>query len=139
MPGHRLDSLKARRIAAGISVADLAKRANVSDQIIGLLESGGNCLPEVTQRLLDTLGPPVTITSSSIANPTNILTATAHTFVSTDTVTIAGHTGSTPAVDGERVATRVDSTNFTVPINVSGGGTGGTARLSPTTLGRVTL
>ena len=133
--GHRLDSLKARRLLAGLSVGDLARRSNTSDWIIHQLENGGSCDPHITERLLDALGPVVTVTSSSIANPTNILTATAHTFVSTDTVTIVGHTGSTPAVDGERVATFVNATNFTVPINVSTGGTGGTARLSATALG----
>lgn len=132
--GHRLDTLRARRLTAGLSVAELARRTNTTDRLIEILESGGNCDPDTTERLLNALGPSVAITSSSIANPSNLLTA-ANTFVSTDTVTILGHTGSTPAVDGERVATVVNSTNFTVPINVTGGGTGGTARLSATALG----
>lgn len=132
--GHRLPTLKARRVAAGLSVSELARRTNTSDRMIQDLENGGNCDPQITERLLDILGPSVAITSTSIANPSNVLTA-ANTFVSADTVTIAGHTGSTPAVDGDRVATVVNSTNFTIPINVTGGGTGGTARLSPTTFG----
>lgn len=132
--GHRLDSLKSRRIAAGLSIQDLARRTNTTDRLIETLENGGNCDPDITERIINILGPSVAITSSSIANPTNILTA-ANTFVSLDTVTIAGHTGSTPAIDGERVATVVNSTNFTIPINVTGGGTVGTARLSATALG----
>jgi len=132
--GHRLDTLRSRRLAAGLSVAELARQCNLTDQLIQRLEDGGNCDPQITERLLDVLGPSVAITSSSVANPSSILTA-AHKFVTNDTVTILGHTGSTPAIDGDRVATFVDTTHFTIPINVTGGGAGGTARLSPTTLG----
>lgn len=138
MPGHRLPSLKARRIAAGLTITALAKQAAVSDWQIVRLESRGNCLPHITQRILDALGPPVAITSSSVANPSVIATAT-HKFVSTDTVTIAGHTGSTPAIDGDRVATKINATSFSIPINVTVGGTGGTARMSATALGIVRL
>jgi len=134
MPGQRLDGLKARRIVAGLSLTELARRANVSDRLLVQLESGGTCDPPIVERLIDVLGPSVAITSSSIANPSTLTTA-AHQFVSTDTVAIAGHTGSTPAIDGDRVATFVNGTSFTIPINVTGGGTGGTARLSPTALG----
>ncbi len=136
--GHRLDSLKARRLLAGLSISELAKMATISDQTIVILENGGNCQPEVTQRLIDALGPSVAVTSSSVANPSVITTAT-NRFKSTDTVTIAGHTGSTPAVDGDRVATVTGGTTFTIPVNVSIGGTGGTAVLSKTTLGHAAL
>jgi predicted transcriptional regulator len=132
--GHRLDLLQSRRVAGGLSIQELAKRTNLTDELIQRLERGDSCDPHVTERLLDALGPSVAITSTSIANPSNVLSA-AHSFVTGDTVTIAGHTGSTPAVDGERVATVVNGTNFTIPINVTGGGTGGTARLSATSLG----
>jgi DNA-binding XRE family transcriptional regulator len=133
--GNRLPLLKARREAAGLmTVTALAQLANVSDRTIQELENGGNCDDDVMHRILDVLGPSVAITSSSIADPTVITTA-AHRFVSGDTVTIAGHTSSTPAVDGDRVVTVVNGTSFTVPLNVSDDGVGGTARLSPTTLG----
>lgn len=132
--GHRLDSLKARRIAAGLSVAELARRTNTSDWMIANIESGDSCDPQVTERILDALGPSVAITSSSIANPTHLTTA-ANTFVSNDTVTVANHAGSTPAINGDNVATVASATDFSIPVNVTGGGTGGTARLSPTALG----
>lgn len=73
------------------------------------------------------VSPAVTITSSSIANPTVLVTATPHGFVTGDTVAIAGHTGSTPALAGAQVVTVIDATHFSVPVNVSVGGTGGTA------------
>lgn len=133
--GHRLDSLKSRRIAAGLSVAELARRTNTSDKLIQELEAGGSCDPQITERLIDILGPSVAVTSSSVANP-SVITTAANLFVSADTVTIAGHAGSTPDINGDRVATVTGgSTTFTIPTNVTGGGTGGTARLSATSLG----
>lgn len=74
----------------------------------------------------------VTITSSSVANPTNILTAAVHGLTSGDTILIAGHTGSTPALDGYHTVTVVDTTNFTIPVNVTVGGNGGTMTLTST-------
>jgi predicted transcriptional regulator len=136
--GHRLPSLAARRLSAGITVSELARRCACSDQTIVQLEAGGNCDPEITQRVIDALGPSVAVTSTSVANPSVVTTAT-NTFKSADTVTIAGHTGSTPAVSGDYVATVTAATTFTIPVNVTGGGTGGTAVLSPTTLGKVAL
>jgi hypothetical protein len=70
----------------------------------------------------------VTISSSSVANPTVITTAAPHELVTGDVVLIAGHTGSTPAVDGVRTVTVVSPTTFTVAVNVSVGGTGGTVQ-----------
>jgi hypothetical protein len=67
------------------------------------------------------------IATSSIANPTVITTTLAHGFTSGDTVTIAGHTGSTPAISGDYVLTVTGTTTFTVPVNVTTGGTAGTA------------
>jgi len=70
---------------------------------------------------------PVTITSSSVANPSVILTAAAHGFgTGTFLVRIAGHTGSTPSINGDWTATYVSNTQFSIPVNVTVGGTGGT-------------
>lgn len=65
------------------------------------------------------------ITSSSVASPSNIL-ATAHGMSNGDRVTIASHSGSTPSINGTHVITYVDANNFTIPVNVTVGGTGGT-------------
>lgn len=70
--------------------------------------------------------PAVPIASSSVANPTVITTTVPHGLASGDTVTIADHVGSTPAVSGALVATVLTSTTFTVPVVVTVGGTGGT-------------
>lgn len=66
------------------------------------------------------------IVSSSVANPTVITTALPHKLVNGMTVRIAGHTGSTPAVDGDRLISNVTEKTFTVPVNVTVAGTGGT-------------
>jgi len=71
--------------------------------------------------------PAVAITSSSVATPTVITTASPHGFATGDRVVIAGHTGSTPAVDGTYTITVTGASTFTVPVAVSVGGTGGTA------------
>jgi len=69
----------------------------------------------------------VSITSSSAANPTNIL-ATSHGIASNDYVTIANHSGSSTNINGTHQATKVDNDNFTITVDLSSGsgGTGGT-------------
>lgn len=54
--GHALSSMRAQRIAAGYSVSDLAKKANVSDLLMKGLEDGGNCEVYESQRIADALG-----------------------------------------------------------------------------------
>lgn len=77
-----------------------------------------------------TLAP--AIATSSVANPSVITTATPHYLWTGDTVTIAGHVGSTPAIDGSRVVTVLSPTTFTIPLNVTVAGAGGT--VTPTAL-----
>lgn len=68
----------------------------------------------------------LTITSSSVANPTVITTSGAHGLTNGDIVYISGHTGSTPAIsDGSYTITSTGSATFTIPINVTVGGAGG--------------
>lgn len=67
-----------------------------------------------------------TITTNSIANPTVITFSTPQAFATGDTVTIVGNITSSPSINGTQVITRLTSTTFTVPVNVTTGGTGGT-------------
>lgn len=67
-----------------------------------------------------------TITSSSVASPTVITASAAHNLATGDSTTIAGHTGSTPAISGAYVVTVLTATTFTIPVNVTVGGSGGT-------------
>lgn len=82
-----------------------------------------------------TQGSAATVSSSSVANPTVITTAAPHGFTTGDTVLIAGHSGSTPTINGSRVVTVTGASTFTIPVNVTVGGTGGTVIRTSTRLG----
>lgn len=71
--------------------------------------------------------PTAAIVSSSVANPSVITTSAAHGFSTGDTVVISGHSGSTPSLNASHVITVITSTTFSVPVNVTAGGTGGKA------------
>jgi len=71
------------------------------------------------------------VSTSSVANPSVITTATPHRFVTGQTVTIGGHTGSTPDINGDHVVTVLSPATFSIPTNVTVAGSGGYA--SPTT------
>src|SRR3990167_7889406 len=104
--------------ADGTTLVDSAIYSSAKDQLVRqgsiiCITSGGSTA--------------ITISSSSVANPSVITTASAHGFATGDTVTIAGHTGSTPDINGAQVVTYISATTFSIPVNVSVGGTGGTA------------
>lgn len=71
-----------------------------------------------------------TITSSSIANPTVITCSANHPFANGDVVNIQGHTGSTPAISGSYTISNVTATTFTIPVNATVGGSGGTVGIA---------
>jgi len=69
----------------------------------------------------------IDLVSSSVANPTELTCLTyIPNFATGDTVTIAGHSGSTPDINGSHVATITGPNTFTIPVNVTVAGTGGT-------------
>ena len=136
--GIRCDTLKARRQAGGFGVADLARRTNLSDWEIQNIEDGDPCRPDDLDRLLNVLGPAVAITSSSIANPSEMTVAT-HLFQTGDSIAISGHAGSTPNINSTYTITRVSGTVFSIPVNVTGGGTGGVATIQRASIGAVGL
>lgn len=66
------------------------------------------------------------IATSSVASPSVITTTAPHGLSGgTAYVTISGHSGSTPAIDGDWLATITGASTFTIPVEVSSGGTGG--------------
>lgn len=77
----------------------------------------------------------VSITSSSVDNPTVITTAADHELVTGDSVLIAGHGGSTPDINGDHTVTRLTDTTYEIPVNVTVGGTGGTSTKTSTSFG----
>jgi hypothetical protein len=81
----------------------------------------------------------VAITSNSINAVATVVTTTApHGLASGDEVTIAGNSGSTPAINGARTVTVIDSTHFSIPVVTTVGGTGGTAQPVFQTVGELT-
>jgi len=139
----RLDTLRARRLLAGYSITELARRATCSDKTITTLENigvvggvGGSCDVVAAQRLLDALAPPCAIASNSQANPTVCTVTAGHSFQTGDTIVIAGVVGSNADVNGTRVVTRINGTTFSVPVNcLTAGGTGGTATATLASVG----
>ena len=77
------------------------------------------------------------ISAISIANPTQITFASAHGLEGGETIRILG-SNSTPSLDfdtqGDLVATFVDATNITVPVNVTGSGSAGETVEDPESL-----
>jgi hypothetical protein len=90
----------------------------------------------LVQRGTGVAGANKAITSSSVANP-SIITTAAHSFVSGDFVSISGHSGATPNINGTYAVTVLSSTTFSIPVNVTVGGTGGNAALVETVFNTV--
>jgi len=94
---------------------------------------------------------PVAVTSSSVASPTVITTTAPHLRATGDVMSMAGHTGSTPALDGDYEITVISPTTFSLatrsvvdgvstltPVAVTVAGSGGTATPGFVTIGEVT-
>ena len=79
----------------------------------------------------------VVITSSSAENPTLITANAVHGLTTGDTVLIAGHSGSTPDINGSHIVTVVNTTTFTIAVSVNPGGTGGTLTRTSTRDGAI--
>lgn len=86
-------------------------------------------LPNSTATLA--YGTESTISTSSVNDPSVIVTTADHDVQTDVTVLISGHSGSTPDINGSHIITKVSATAFSIPVNVTAGGTGGTAQ--PTT------
>lgn len=72
----------------------------------------------------------IVVVSSSAASPTIIELAEPLGMMTGDTIGIGGHSGSANdgAVNAYHIVTRINSTHFSIPVNlIGGGGTGGTA------------
>lgn len=67
-----------------------------------------------------------TITTSSVANPTVITTALPHGFSTGQSVFIAGHLDAVPTVNGYWTIAAAAGSSFTIPVDVTTAGSGGT-------------
>jgi len=62
---------------------------------------------------------------STVGNPTVVTTDGKHLLQTGDKAFIFGVVGSVPDINGERIATRITDTTFSIPVNVTTSGTGG--------------
>ena len=65
------------------------------------------------------------ITSNSIANPSVVTTTAPHGLTTGDIVLISGVSTSSPTINGQRTVTVISTTTFSVTVNVTVAGTGG--------------
>lgn len=79
---------------------------------------GADFLVEFTGTLAgDTLVK--SINDATVANPTVLQTSAAHGYRTGDSVTITNSAGITPSLDGTHTITVIDSTHFSIPVNVT--------------------
>ena len=83
----------------------------------------------------DTAQRVIPITSNSIANPSVVTTSVPHGLTTGQVVLIAGVASSSPTINGQQTVTVISTTTFSVPVNVTVGGTGGTLVLASTVNG----
>jgi hypothetical protein len=74
---------------------------------------------------LDTGSRVIPITSNSLANPTVVTTPVPHGRTTGDVILVSGVATSTPTINGAQTVTVTGLNTFTLPINVTIAGTGG--------------
>ena len=68
----------------------------------------------------------LTITGNTLASPTIVTTSAAHGILAaTAQVVVIAGSNSAPSINGSYVATRIDDTHFSIPVNVTAAGTAG--------------
>jgi len=91
----------------------------------------------VVDYTLDPSNVATPITSNTLANPSVVTTPIPHTLTTGDVILIAGVATSNPTINGERTVTVISPTSFSVPVNVTTGGTGGSFVRASTNNGAV--
>jgi hypothetical protein len=136
---------------AVLSAVGKLTKANVSYQVSGALDEGV-ILQSATPKTIDwntktdgqsvdyTLDPTqrvIPITSNTIANPTVVTTPVPHGLTTGDIIFLSGVITSSPAINGQQTVTVISATTFSVPVNVTVAGTGGSFVRANTRLGGV--
>lgn len=86
---------------------------------------------------LDTSQRVIPITSNTLANPTVVSTPVPHGLTTGQVILISGNITSSPAINGQQTVTVISPTSFSVPVNCTTGGTGGSFVLCSTVNGGV--
>lgn len=110
-------------------------KANVKYQVTGQLDEGvilqahGAVTADGDNASVDyTLDPTQTeipITSNTLANPSVVTTPVPHGLATGEIILIRDVVTSAPSINGERTVTVINTTSFSVPVNVTTAGTGG--------------
>jgi hypothetical protein len=98
---------------------------------------GANAADSPVDYTTDLAQKVVPITSNSIANPSVVTCPVAHGLTTGQVILISGVASSSPTINGQRTVTVISPTTFSVPVNVTVAGTGGSFVLASTTLGGV--
>lgn len=85
----------------------------------------------------DPVNRAINIASNTLANPSVVTTTKPHGLTSGDVILIAGVITSSPTINGQRTVTVISSLTFSVPVNVTTAGTGGSFVKASTNAGGV--
>jgi hypothetical protein len=84
---------------------------------------------------LDSSQRAIPITANTLANPSVVTTPVPHGLTTGQKILIAGVITSNPTINGQQTVTVLTPTTFSVPVNVTTAGTGGSFVLANTVLG----
>jgi hypothetical protein len=125
LPAYWVDTLGFRWVLAGHYLKTVRRvyvngivRTITTDYAVGAIIVNGQLYHTLT---LTRFG----INTSTVANPTTINVSAAHGLATGDVVYITGHAGSTPAIQGVYTVTVTGAATFTIPVNVTVAGAGG--------------
>ncbi len=123
-----------------VSSGNNLTKANVTYDVSGTLDRGV-IVQNSTAKTIDwnghtdgnfcdfTLEPqvPVAITSNTLANPTIVTTSVPHGLAAGHIILISGNITSSPSINGPTTyaVTVISTTTFSIPVNCTTGGTGG--------------
>lgn len=120
-------------------------KADVTYTVSGQVDRGAIVMNQAAQTAnwtgaavdytLDTAQRVIPITSNSIANPSVVTTPVPHGLTTGQVILIAGVATSSPTINGQQTVTVITPTTFSVPVNVTVAGTGGTFVLASTVNG----
>lgn len=122
-----IEDSKLTKANAGYLISGLVERGMIVQPLAAFtVDWNTKTLGTPIDYTLDPSQPTMPITSNSIANPTIVTTPVPHGLTTGDIILIAGVATSSPTINGERTVTVVSPTTFSVPVNVTVAGTGGT-------------
>lgn len=90
------------------------------------ISAAGDTTASYVDNGIDTGSPVIPITSNSVAAASVVTCPVPHGLSNGQVVVISGVASSDPTINGERVITYIDALTFSVPVNVTTPGTGGT-------------